>query len=161
MWKRRTKRNADKHLETADCLFLTAKLKYTCRQKISFYKSNQIILACLLPYIWTVTQREESVRGWTLAGHQAAVLLPPPVCCCSLCSALSCLNAQQQMTWPSLVFYKRLFSCQEREQAALAVPARRLHYRYIVNYSRQRTRRGTGGVRVRRGGKMGEEGVKE
>lgn len=70
------------------------------------------------------------------------------------------------MTWPSLVFYKRLFSCQEKEQAALAATARRLHYRCIVNYSRQRTRTGWGaeqGVGVRRVGKMGEEGegVKE
>lgn len=32
----------------------------------------------------------------------------------------------------------------EREQAGLAVPARRLHYRRVVNYSRQPTRTATG-----------------
>lgn len=59
------------------------------------------------------------------------------------------------MTWPSLVFCKRLFSCQEREQAAPAVPARRLNYRCIVNYSRQHTRVcvGQGGARVRGDGR--------
>lgn len=66
-------------------------------------------------------------------------------------SLSSSLHVQQQMTWPSWSFYKRLFSCREREQASLAVPARRLHYRRIVNYSRQHTRTGWWGC-------WGEEG---
>lgn len=52
---------------------------------------------------------------------------------------------QQQTTWPSFVSHKRFSSCQESEQAALAVPARGLHSRRIVNYSRQCTRPGWGG----------------
>lgn len=59
----------------------------------------------------------------------------------------SCPSVQQQQTWPSWAFLKGfLVAGRKREQASPAVPARRLHYRCVVNYSGQHIRRGWGGV---------------
>lgn len=113
-------------------------------------KLNEFIKSFFITFIFQSFYSVLTLRKNTHQSSGCRLFTLPlcPICCHSLCPALVCLNVQQQMTWPSLVFYKRLFSCQEKEQAALAATARRLHYRCIVNYSRQPTRAGWGLRRV-------------
>lgn len=118
----------------------------------------------ILSLTWLKRQNVNSgAEGWVQISHQATSFSFIPFVAPVRPARISS-GVRQQMTPPSLVFYKRLFSLSgEREQAAPAVPARRLYCRCVVNYSRQHTRTVLGGAGVRRGGTMGEEGegVKE